>query len=111
MAGGFARRLARLLLAYATAARWARVEGGLFGDSGGGGSGVRRTRTELEWLAGALHEFAPLAAECTLSLPPSVLRSPPTASPHSASPKHSSPASSLQPFIQRLRNPSSPAGL
>ncbi|KAL5971511.1 Integrator complex subunit 1, partial [Taenia solium] len=109
MAGGFARRLARLLLAYASAARWARAEDGLFGDSGGGSSGIRRTRAELEWLAGAMHEFAPLAAECTLSLPLSVLRSPPTASPPNASPKHSSPASSLQPFIQRLRNPSNPA--
>ncbi|KAL5104531.1 Integrator complex subunit 1 [Taenia crassiceps] len=109
MAGGFARRLARLLLAYASAARWARAEDGLFGDSGGGDSRIRRTRAELEWLAGAMHEFAPLAAECTLSLPPSVLRSPPIASPPNASTKHSSPASSLQPFIQRLRNPSNPA--
>ncbi|KAH9283387.1 Integrator complex subunit 1 [Echinococcus granulosus] len=108
MAGGFARRLARLLLAYASAAGWARTEDGLFGDSNGGSNGTRRTRAELAWLAGAMHEFAPLATECALSLPLSILRPSPTASPPNVSPKHGSLATSLQPFIQRLRNPSNP---
>ncbi|VDM33596.1 unnamed protein product [Hydatigera taeniaeformis] len=107
MAGGFARRLARLLLAYASSARWARTENGLLGGSGESGGGMPRTR-ELAELAESMHEFAPLAAECTLPLPFLDLQSSSIAPLPNASSKHSSPISSLQPFIQRLRNPSNP---
>ena len=111
MAGGFGRHLVRLLQAYANTAKWARSEGALLG--GGGCPAL----AEMAWLVGALPEFAPLA-DCVPGIPlfqHFFDRSPQSNS--SSQSKHTSvavsaaaAATTLKPFIQRLRNPANHEG-